>query len=110
MTAKGFAAETTFTATMYSDPIELGRGAVPTSGNIVEVLTVPDNVEAGEHTLVIEGVGPDAEVVAVSMGFKVVERSSNTVAAVVAIILAIGLALLSGRPILRRRKKKAALA
>ncbi len=58
----------------------------------------------------IEGVGPNAEVVAVSLGFKVVERSSNTVAAVVAIILAIGLALLSGRPILRRRRKKTATA
>jgi hypothetical protein len=58
--------------------------------------------------LVVEGVGLNAEVVAVSVGFKVVERSSNTVVAVAAIILAIGLALLSGRPILRRRKQRIA--
>ena len=108
--AEGFQEGTTYTATMFSDPVELSRGEVPASGTVSENVSVPDNVEAGEHTLVIEGVGPDAEVVAVSMGFKVVERSSNTVAAVVAIILAIGLALLSGRPILRRRKKKATLA
>ena len=108
--ADGFQEGTTYTAIMHSDPIELGRGEVPASGRVSELLAVPENAEAGEHTLVIEGVGPNAEVVAVSLGFKVVERSSNTVAAVIAIILAIGLALLSGRPILRRRRKKTATA
>jgi hypothetical protein len=110
VTAEGFQEGTTYTATMHSDPVELGRGEVSASGRVSELVSVPDNVETGEHTLVIEGVGPNAEVVAVSLGFKVVERSSNTVAAVSAIILAIGLALLSGRPILRRRRKKSATA
>ena len=105
---EGFQQGTTYTTTMFSDPIELGRGEVPSSGRVTDLVTVPDKAETGEHTLVVEGVGLNAEVVAVSVGFKVVERSSNTVAAVAAIILAIGLALLSGRPILRRRKQRIA--
>jgi hypothetical protein len=59
--------------------------------------------------MVIEGVGTDSEVVAVSMGFKVLDRSSNTVAAVIAITLAVLLALLGGRPLLRRRKIRTAV-
>jgi hypothetical protein len=105
--AAGFESGTTYTVTMFSTPVELARGNVPQSGVVAETVTIPNKAESGEHTLVIEGVGPDAEVVAVSIGFKVLERSSNTWAAVVAIVLAIGLALLSGRPILRRRRKAA---
>jgi hypothetical protein len=106
--ASGFEAGSTYTVTMFSTPVELGRGSVPESGAVTEVVTIPNKTESGEHTLVLEGVGPDAEVVAVSIGFKVLERSNNTWAAVTAIVLAIGLALLSGRPILRRRKKNLA--
>ena len=105
--ASGFEAGSTYTVTMFSTPVELGRGSVPESGAVSEVVTIPNKTESGEHTLVLEGVGPDAEVVAVSIGFKVLERSNNTWAAVTAIVLAIGLALLSGRPILRRRRKTA---
>lgn len=105
--AEGFESGTTYTVTMFSTPVELGRGNVPKSGAVADIVTIPNKAESGEHTLVIEGVGPNAEVVAVSIGFKVLERSNNTWAAVVAIVLAIGLALLSGRPILRRRRKAA---
>lgn len=102
--ATGLEAGSTYVVKMYSDPVELGRGEVASNGGVVKVVTVPKDAKAGEHTLVIEGVGPDAEVVAVSMGFKVLDRSSNTVPAVIAISLAILLALLGGRPIWRRRK------
>ena len=105
--ADGFAAGSTYVVTMYSDPMELNRGEVGSTGSVASVVKVPKDVEAGEHTLVIEGVGPDAEVVAVSIGFKVVERSDNTMAAVLAVSIAILLALLGGRPIWRRRKNRA---
>jgi hypothetical protein len=102
----GLVAGSTYTVVMHSTPTELARGSVPVSGVVDEVVAVPNKAESGSHTLVVEGVGPNDEVVSVSVGFKILERSNNTVAAVVAIILAIGLALLSGRPILRRRQKK----
>lgn len=104
--ADGFAAGSTYVVTMHSDPVELSRGEVGESGAVASVVQVPKGVEAGEHTLVIEGVGPNAEVVAVSIGFKVVERSDNTMAAVLAVSIAILLALLGGRPIWRRRKQR----
>jgi hypothetical protein len=103
----GLAAGSTYTVVMHSTPIELARGSVPANGAVSEVVSVPNKAESGTHTLVVEGVGPNAEVVAVSVGFKVLERSSNTVPALIAIVLAIGLALLSGRPVVRRRTKKA---
>lgn len=108
--ADGFASGSTYVVTMYSDPVELGRGEVGDTGGVVRVVTVPKDVDAGEHTLVFEGVGPDAEVVAVSLGFKVVERSDNTMAAVLSVSLAIVLALLGGRPLWRRRRRSSRFA
>ena len=105
--ADGFETGSTYVVTMYSDPVELSRGEVGESGKVASLVKVPKNVDAGEHTLVVEGVGPDAEVVAVSIGFKVVERSDNTMAAVLAVSIAILLALLGGRPIWRRRRNRA---
>ena len=104
MQAEGFDAGSTYVVTMYSDPVELGRGVVASNGGVTKIVTVPKDAKAGDHTMVIEGVGPDAEVVTVSMGFKVLDRSSNTVAAVISISLAILLALLGGRPLWRRRR------
>lgn len=104
--ADGFASGSTYVVTMYSDPVELSRGEVGDTGSVTNVVRVPKVVEAGEHTLVFEGVGQDSEVVAVSLGFKVVERSDNTMAAVLAVSIAILLALLGGRPIWRRRKQR----
>ena len=105
--AAGFQPGSTYKVVMYSTPIELGRGEASTKGDVSNSVVIPEKAEAGDHTLVIEGVGTKSEVVSISIGFTVLERSSNTLAAVVAIVLAIGLALLSGRPILRRRKKMA---
>jgi hypothetical protein len=91
---------------MYSTPVELGRGEVSDDGTVADVIVVPSKAKAGDHTLVVEAVGEGAEVVAVSIGFTVLERDDNTLEATIAILLAIGLALLSGRPLLRRRKLK----
>jgi membrane protein DedA with SNARE-associated domain len=66
--------------------------------------------EVGDHTLVVEGVGANDEVVAVSVGFTVLERTDNTWAAVLAIVAAMLLALLGGRPVWRRRKARTTTA
>jgi hypothetical protein len=104
VTADGLDAGSTYVVKMYSDPVELGRGEVASNGGVSKVVRVPKDAKAGDHTLVIEGVGVDSEVVTVSMGFKVLDRSSNTIPAVIAISLAVLLALLGGRPLWRRRK------
>lgn len=102
VTAEGLAPESTYVVTMYSEPVELGRGEVAANGGASKVVSVPADVNVGNHTLVVEGVGPGAEVIVVSMGFKVLERTNNNVPAVLAITLAILLALLAGRPLWRR--------
>ena len=106
--ATGFEPGSTYKVMMYSTPVELGRGEVSDDGTVSDVIVVPNKAKAGDHTLVVEAVGEGAEVVAVSIGFTVLERDDNTLEAAIAILLAIGLALLSGRPLLRRRKLKSA--
>jgi hypothetical protein len=104
VSVNGFVPGTTYTVFMFSQPIELGRGEAPANGAISRAFTLPKDVELGSHTLQVNGVGANGEVVSVSVGIKVVKKSSNTVAAVTAISLAIVLALLGGRPIFRRRR------
>lgn len=103
--ATGLVPKTTYTVFMFSDPLELGRGETSTKGAVSQVITVPKDVEAGEHTLQMNGVGKGNEVVSVSMGFEIVERESNARIAVAVIALAVALALLGGRPIFRRRRR-----
>jgi trimeric autotransporter adhesin len=103
--ATGLVAQTIYTVYMFSDAVELGRGETDGKGALSQVITVPKDAEAGEHTLQINGVGKGNEVVSVSMGFEIVERESNTRIAVLVITLAIALALLGGRPIFRRRRR-----
>ncbi len=100
----GFVPKTTYTVFMFSDPIELGRGESSKTGTIDKTVFIPNDVEAGEHTLQVNGVGPGNEVISVSMGFEVLERQSNTRIAVLVILLAVALALLGGRPIFKRRR------
>ena len=107
VSAEGFIAGTTYTVFMFSDPVELGRGVVSADGTVSGVLDVPTDVKTGGHTLQMNGVGDGDEVVSVSVGFEVLERSDNTLAAVLAISAAILLALLGGRPVWRRRRRSA---
>jgi len=101
----GLVPQTTFTMFMFSEPLELGRGETSKSGNIERVVTIPKDVETGEHTFQVNAVGKGNEVVSVSMGFEIVERESNTRIAVIVILLAIALALLGGRPVFKRRRR-----
>jgi hypothetical protein len=103
----GFVPETTYTVFMFSDPVELGRGETSAKGTVNEMVLVPSDVEAGEHTLQVNGVGPGDEVISVSMGFEVMERQSNTRLTILVIMVAIALALLGGRPIFKRRRARA---
>ena len=101
----GFIPGTIYTVFMFSEPVELGRGVMDAQGNIVTSLLVPKDVEPGEHTIQVNGVGPGGEMVSVSVGFDVLERTDNTWVVVVSLSAAVLLALLGGRPIFTRRRK-----
>lgn len=76
------------------------------SGSITAMVTVPKDVEVGDHTLQVNGVGKGGELVSMSVGFEVLKRESNTWVAVLAISLGVLLALLGGRPVFTRRRRR----
>lgn len=102
----GLVPGTTYTFFMFSDPIELGRGVADSSGSITTMVAIPTDVEFGDHTLQVNGVGKGGEMVSMSLGFEVLNRESNTWVAVTAISLGVLLALLGGRPIFTRRRRR----
>jgi hypothetical protein len=103
---QGFIPGTTYTFFMFSEPVELGRGVADAEGQVSQVVTMPKDVEHGDHTLQVVGVGPDGEIVSVSLGFEVLERTSNTFIVVLSLGAAVLLALLGGRPIFVRRRRQ----
>ncbi|CAB4663949.1 unannotated protein [freshwater metagenome] len=103
---QGFVPGTTYTVFMFSEPLELGRGVTDAEGQVARVVGMPKDVSYGDHTLQIVGVGPDGEIVSVSLGFEVLERTSNTFIVVLSLGAAVLLALLGGRPIFTRRRRQ----
>jgi hypothetical protein len=69
---------TTYTAYLFSEPVEIGRGVAGADGKMDDLFVVPEEMESGSHTLQVNGVGPDAEVVSVALGISVMETSNNT--------------------------------
>jgi uncharacterized repeat protein (TIGR02543 family) len=105
MEMTGLIPGTIYTVFMFSEPVELGRGIANIDGDAVMSLTIPSDVNFGDHTIQVNGVGPDGEMVSLSVGFEVLERTSNTWVVVLSLSTAVVLALIGGRPIFRRRRE-----
>lgn len=103
----GLVPGTTYTVFMFSDPVELGRGVATDAGAIEGLFETPPDAAYGAHTLQVNGVGPGGEIVSLSMGFEVLEHQSNVLAVVLALGTAVLLALLGGKPIFSRRRRRA---
>jgi hypothetical protein len=84
---------TTYTAYLFSTPVEIGRGIANAEGIVDEMFPVPKEIKPGSHTLQVNGVGPNAEVVSISMGIAVMEKHSNTRLVVGLISLSVLLAM-----------------
>jgi hypothetical protein len=84
---------TTYTAYLFSTPVEIGRGTANAQGVVDEMFPIPKEIEPGSHTLQVNGVGPNAEVVSISMGIAVMEKHSNTRLVVGLIIMSVLLAM-----------------
>jgi hypothetical protein len=89
----GLTPGTTYTAFLFSEPVEIGRGVAGPDGTIDELFTIPKKLEAGGHTLQVNGVGPEAEVVSLSMGIELQETENNTMVLLILIAFAMGIAL-----------------
>jgi hypothetical protein len=48
------------------------------AGQVDGEFSIPAEIEAGSHTLQVNGVGPDSEVVSVALGIAVMEKTDNT--------------------------------
>ena len=96
-----------YTVVMFSTPVELARGVADANGEVRATVNVPKSAETGGHMLQVNGVGPDGEIMTTSLGFEVLERKSNTGITVLALTLAVLLALLGGRPVITRRRRRA---
>ena len=102
----GLVPGTTYTAFMFSEPVELGRGIVGPDGTVDEEFPIPKSIAAGGHTLQVNGVGEGSEVVSVAMGIELLEKQDLTALTVSVIVLAILGALFI--PLRRRRRRNGA--
>jgi hypothetical protein len=72
VTASGLAPDSNVRVTMYSLPRALGNLATDEEGRVDARVLVPADVVRGEHTLVMEGIDPNGDLVVRSQGVDVV--------------------------------------
>ncbi|MDO5754387.1 LPXTG cell wall anchor domain-containing protein [Arthrobacter sp.] len=80
ITGENFKPGTTATFTLHSDPVVLGRATVAADGTVSLTATVPANVPAGQHSVVISGTDVSGEAVEVSIQLTVTAPVSSPAA------------------------------
>ena len=71
ITGENFKPGTTATFTLHSEPLALGSATVAANGTVSLTATVPADVPAGQHSVVITGTGVSGEAVEVSIPLTV---------------------------------------
>lgn len=71
ITGENFKPGTTATFTLHSEPVLLGRATVAADGTVSLTATVPADVPAGQHSVVISGTGVSGEAVEISIQLTV---------------------------------------
>jgi hypothetical protein len=69
--ASGFAPETEASVVIYSEPRQLGTLFADAQGNIQATVSLPTDLESGNHTLVITGSDKDGNLISVKFGLIV---------------------------------------
>jgi LPXTG-motif cell wall-anchored protein len=72
ITAQTFAAGSSVTVTLFSDPVVLGSSTADASGRIALQATIPTNTPLGSHTIVVDGTAPDGTPLSLSAAIQVV--------------------------------------
>jgi len=78
VSAVGFQPESEVDVTIYSEPTSLGKVSVDADGNLSAQITLPNNLETGNHTLVLSGMGLNKIPISVKFGIIVYGTSTNT--------------------------------
>ncbi len=68
---EGFMPGSTVDVWLFSTPVLLGEISVGSDGTFERLLALPDGIEAGEHTVQLNGLGADGSVRSVSTGLLV---------------------------------------
>lgn len=76
-TAHGFAPDSQVEAALHSDPVDLGTFAADALGHVAGTVTIPADVAAGDHTLVLSGTGADGEPLTVEIAITVVAPTGD---------------------------------
>lgn len=74
-----FEVGTTVTATLYSDPIDLGQFTVLSDGSLLASIVIPDTVPAGFHTLMLSAKTYSGEPIDLYQAVLVKSANSNDV-------------------------------
>ena len=95
LSASGFEPESEVAVIIYSEPTNLGQIKVDASGTVTAQVTLPDNLKAGNHTLVINGVDTKNEPISIKFGLIVYGTDSITPIWVWLLVAALTLTLLA---------------
>ena len=71
MQGSNFAAESLVDVTIFSEPTKLGVVTTDVKGVFSSELVIPSSVPAGPHTIKLDGVTPEGELITVSVGVDV---------------------------------------
>ncbi len=76
--ASGFAADSEVTATLHRDPVPLGTFHADGAGTVAGTVTIPADVPAGAHTLVLTGEAADGAALVLRAALTVVATDPGT--------------------------------
>jgi hypothetical protein len=77
VSASGFEPDSEVDATIYSTPRNLGKLSVDTQGNVTAEITLPSDMETGNHTLVLSGVDQNKNPIVVKFGLIVYANETS---------------------------------
>lgn len=108
---EGYSAGESVDVWMYSTPTRIGTVKADESGRIAGRFVLPEDLGAGNHRVVLNGVNKGGVPVILGIGVKYGEASSTSTTTRVLIALPISLAIIAGFVLpnqLRRRRRKTA--
>lgn len=104
--ASDFKPKSQFGVVMFSEPLPLGSGLTSNEGRIELVVKFPTDVDAGRHTVQVNGLDNDNKVLSISMPMEILGDGSSAIGRVglLTLLLALGIAILLPST-LRKRKR-----
>lgn len=103
--ASGLQPDSQYGVIMFSDPVQLGKGRTSITGEVLATVKLPSDVDAGRHTLQLNAVDKDDNLVSISTPIEVRGNDSSPIgpAVYVTLIAALIAAVFIPTTVRRRR-------